>query len=175
MNPLIDLEKGTLEWRKWKNLALKRLDRLIIEYYTLNQGMINNGKKDILASKKKQPGPETLNGTSVTVEEVKDEEEHLNSTQRPLDKNNLSEIIATITGAGETDFGTWINAKQMNSTKIQSEINLKKKNLPLEEQIPKEFHKYLDVFSEEKAAQFTEPKKWDYKIKLKDSFVTKSS
>ena len=105
---------------------------MTIEYYTLNQGMINNGKKDILASlKKKQPGPETLNGTSVTVEEVKDEEEHLNSTQRPLDKNNLSEIISTITGAGETDFGTWINAKQMNSTKIQSEINLKKKKSPL--------------------------------------------
>ena len=151
MNPLIDWEKGTLEWRKWKNLALKRLDRSIIEYYTLDQGMINDGKKNKLASKKKQPGPETLNGTSVTMEEVKDEEEHLNSTQRPLDKNNLSEIIATITDAGETDFGTWINAKQTNSTKIQSEINLKKKDLPLEEQIPKEFHEYLDVFSEEKA------------------------
>ena len=84
------------------------------------------------------------------MEEVKDEEEHLNSTQSPLDKNNLSEIIATITGTGETDFGTWINAKQTNLTKIQSEISLKKRDLPLEEQIPKEFHKYLDVFSEEK-------------------------
>ena len=124
MNSLINWEKGTLEWRKWKNSALKRLDRSIIEYYTLNQGMINDGKKNKLASKKKQPRPETLNGTSVTMKEVKDEEEHLNSTQRPLDKNNLSEIIATVTGAGETYFGIWINAKQTNSTKIQSEINL---------------------------------------------------
>ena len=41
----------------------------------------------------------------------------------------------------------------------------------MEEQIPKEFHKYLDVFSEEKAARFPEPKKWDHKIELKDTFV----
>ena len=42
------------------------------------------------------------------------------------------------------------------ATEIQAEINLKKKVLPLEEQIPKEFHNFLDVFSEEKAAHFLE-------------------
>ena len=44
----------------------------------------------------------------------------------------------------------------------------------MEEQIPKEFHEYLDVFSEEKAARFPEPKKWDHKIELKDTFTPKS-
>ena len=44
----------------------------------------------------------------------------------------------------------------------------------MEEQVPKEFHKYLDVFSEEKAAQFPEPRTWDHKIKMKDSFIPKS-
>ena len=39
---------------------------------------------------------------------------------------------------------------------IQAEINLKKKVLPLEEKIPKEFHDFLDVFSEEKAVHFLE-------------------
>jgi hypothetical protein len=106
------------------------------------------------------------------MEEVEDEEKHLNFTQRPLDKDDLSEIIAIITG--ETDYGTWINAKQTKATEIQSEINLKKKDLPLEEQIPKEFHEYLDVFSEERAARFPESKKWDHKIELKDTFVPKS-
>ena len=45
-----------------------------------------------------------------------------------------------------------INSKSTMATKIQAEINLKKEVLPLEEQVQKEFHEYLDVFSEEKAA-----------------------
>ena len=44
----------------------------------------------------------------------------------------------------------------------------------MEEQVPKEFHKYLDVFSEEKVAQFPEPWTWDHKIEMKDSFIPKS-
>ena len=60
------------------------------------------------------------------------------------------------------------------ATQLQAEINSKKTILPLEEQIPKEFHKYLDVFLEEKAARFPEPQSWDHKIKLKEGFVPKS-
>ena len=52
------------------------------------------------------------------------------------------------------DRNVCINAKSTMATEIQAEINLKKKILPLEEQIPKEFHDFLDVFSEEKAARF---------------------
>jgi hypothetical protein len=109
--------------------------------------------------------------TFSTIVEVEDEERHLNSTQNPLDEDDLSLLVSTITG--ETD-DVWINAKLNKATEIQAEINSKKKDLPLEEQIPKEFHEYLDVFSEEKAARFPEPKKWDHKIKLKDTFVPKS-
>ena len=83
--------------------------------------------------------------------EEEDEEEHLNSTQNPLDDNELSVlIISTITG--DMDNSEWINSKSTMAKKIQAEINLKKEVLPLEEQVPKEFHEYLDVFSEEKAA-----------------------
>ena len=56
---------------------------------------------------------------------------------------------------------------------IQADINLKKKVLPLEEQIPKEFHNFLDIFSEEKAAHFLESTPWDHKIKLKVTFTPK--
>ena len=55
------------------------------------------------------------------------------------------------------------------------EINLKKKTLPIKDQIPKEFHEFLDVFSEEKAARFPEPRRWDHKIEMKDTFIPKSS
>ena len=74
---------------------------------------------------------------------------------------------------GDMDRYVWINAKSTMSMKIQAEINLKKKVLPLEEQIPKEFHNFLDVFSEEKAAHFLESRPWDHKIKLKDTFTPK--
>ena len=52
---------------------------------------------------------------------------------------------------GDMDRNIWINAKSTMAMEIQAEINLKKKVLPLEEQIQKEFHDFLDVFSEEKA------------------------
>ena len=54
------------------------------------------------------------------------------------------------------------------------EINLKKKTLLIEDQILKEFHEFLDVFSEEKAAWFPESRQWDHKIKMKDTFIPKS-
>ena len=53
---------------------------------------------------------------------------------------------------GDMDRNVWINTKSTMAMEIQAEINLKKKILPLEEQIPKEFHDFLNVFSEEKAA-----------------------
>ena len=75
---------------------------------------------------------------------------------------------------GNMDRNIWINTKSTTATEIQAEINLKKKVLPLEEQIPKEFHDFLDVFSEEKAASFPESRPWDHKIELKDTFTPKS-
>ena len=42
------------------------------------------------------------------------------------------------------------------------------------ELVPKEFHEYLDIFSEEKAHQFPEPWPWNHKIKIKEGFEPKS-
>ena len=44
----------------------------------------------------------------------------------------------------------------------------------MEEQVPKEFHEFLDIFSKEKAARFPEPQPWNHKIEMKDTFVPKS-
>ena len=94
------------------------------------------------------------------------------TTQNPLDDDKLSVLISTITG--DTDNNVWINSKSTTATRIQAEINQKKETIPLEDRIPKEFHEYLDVFSEEKAARFPEPRTWDHKIEMKDSFLPKS-
>ena len=118
------------------------------------------------------PKLEKLLRTTTTITEEEDEEEYLNLTQNPLDDTKLSVLISTIIGI--TDNNEWINSKSTMATKIQAEINVKKEILPLEEQVPKEFHEYLDIFSEEKAAWFPEPQTWDHKIEMKDSFVPKS-
>ena len=78
-----------------------------------------------------------------TITEEEDEEKHLNSTQNSLDDTELSVLISTITG--DMDDYVWINSKPTMAIKLQAEINLKKEVLPLEEQVPKEFHEYLDI------------------------------
>ena len=149
MNPLIDWQKGTLEWRQWKHSMLKKPpdESKTIEYYTFAQDTQQRSNQEVK--------PVTM-----VMEEDKEEE------------TNLSTIISTITG--DTEDSIWINAKTTTATTIQTEINLKKEILPVEEQIPEEFHEFLDVFSEEKAARFPEPRQWDHKIEMKDTFVPKS-
>ena len=56
-----------------------------------------------------------------SIEEIPDKEEHLNSTQQPLDVDELSVLISTITG--DADKTTWINSKSTTATQIQAEIN----------------------------------------------------
>ena len=73
-------------------------------------------------------------------------------TQNPLDNNDLALLVSSITDEMDTD--TWINAKMSMAIEIQAELNLKKEEVQLREQVPKEFHDFLDIFSEEKAARF---------------------
>ena len=54
------------------------------------------------------------------------------------------------------------------------EENLKKKELPITELIPPEYHEFLDAFDKEKANWFPESKKWDHKIDMKEGFEPKS-
>ena len=44
----------------------------------------------------------------------------------------------------------------------------------MDEQIPMEYHKFLDMFDEDKADRFPESRPWDHKIELKDGFQPKS-
>ena len=105
------------------------------------------------------------------IEEIPDDYEWKNQTINSID-DDMDLLISYING--NMDRNIWINAKSTMAMEIQTEINLKKKVLPLEEQIPKEFHNFLDVFSEEKAACLLESRPWDHKIELKDTFTPKS-
>ena len=107
-----------------------------------------------------------------TITEEIDEQENLNHTQNPLPKMELATFLTTILGNTFSDL--WINAKTTTATTIQAKINQQKEGLPLTDQIPKEYHQYLDVFDEVKAKRFPESRPWDHKIKLKEEFQPKS-
>ena len=108
---------------------------------------------------KKNPKP--------TIEEQADKEDRKTQMISPIkiDMNTiLLELMEEI-----------IDINKINvATKLAIEENRKKEEKTDEEWVPKEYHEYLDVFSEEKAAQFPESKLWDHKIKMKEGFEPKS-
>ena len=84
-----------------------------------------------------------------TITEEMDEQANLNHTQNPLPEMELATLLTTLLGDASSDL--WINAKTTTATAIQAEINQQKEDLPLTDQIPREYHQYLDVFDEDKA------------------------
>ena len=68
----------------------------------------------------------------------------------------------------------WINAKTTTSNEFHQKHDEKKDDLPVEEQVPAEYHKFLDVFDEIKADWFPESRTWDHKIEMKPGFKPKS-
>ena len=124
-----------------------------------------NWEKGILNWKKE-------NKTPTTSTEVLDKEEYLNRTQNILDEDEES-VISFINGNGDFE-SVWIKAKTNLAMDMAIENNLKKQEKSVEEMVCKEYHEFLDVFSEEKAARFPESKPWDHKIDMKEGFELKS-
>ena len=110
--------------------------------------------------------------TLATSIEVLDEEEYLNRTQNILDEDEES-IISFMDVNGKFKL-VWINTKTNLAMDMAIENNLKKQEHTVEEMVPKEYHEFLNVFSEEKAARFPESKEWDHKIDMKEGFELKS-
>ena len=44
----------------------------------------------------------------------------------------------------------------------------------MEQLVPEEYHEYLDIFDEEKANCYPEPRSWDHKIEMKPGFKLES-
>jgi hypothetical protein len=63
------------------------------------------------------------------------------------------------------DMLEWIKGIETSETKT---VDLRKK-------VPKEYHEYLNVFSEEAASRMPTRKVWDHKIELKEDFEPRSS
>jgi len=68
---------------------------------------------------------------------------------------------------------TTINAKMSHSITFAQQHLPKDAPKPVEELVPKEYHDFLQVFSESAASRFPESKPWDHKIELKEGFKEK--
>jgi hypothetical protein len=66
----------------------------------------------------------------------------------------------------------WINSIMPKSTTFKQEKT--EETQKLEEQIPKEYHEFLSVFSKQAASRTPIRKPWDHKIELKEGFEPKS-
>jgi hypothetical protein len=100
------------------------------------------------------------------MEEVLDKEEHLNKPINASDKVLLEYL--------DMENEIWINSKDNLATKLAAEANQKKPDLTPEQLVPLEYHKYLDIFDEDKANQFPDTRPWDHKIEMKSGFKPKS-
>jgi hypothetical protein len=100
------------------------------------------------------------------MEEVVDEEEHLNQHISASDK-----VLLEYLGMENK---LWINSKKNLGTKLASKANQKKPDLTPEQLVPTEYHNYLDIFDEDKANQFPDTRPWDHKIEMKSGFEPKS-
>ena len=105
------------------------------------------------------------------IEEETDPQKNLNRTWNPSLDNDI--ILAYIEDHNKQDT-IWINTKTSSSIEFHLRHDEKKEDTPLDQQIPSEYHKFLDVFYEEKADRFPEPRSWDHKIELKEGFQPKS-
>ena len=145
-NPEINWQTGKLKWQTQSNLK---------RFFIFKKKEKTNDGQTTNETPKSNPPP--------TMMEEVDEEEFMNRTINALDAED-EHILETIQ---EYHQGVWINKTNMAE-------NLKKKTLPLEEMIPKEFHEYLDIFDEQKANQFPMSQPWDHQIKMKEGFEPKS-
>jgi hypothetical protein len=100
------------------------------------------------------------------IEDVVDNEETKNRMTLPLKENKMGVYIKLL----ETD--VWIHKTNI-ATELAIEENSKKMDKTDEQLVPVEYHKYLDIFSEEKAHRFFKSRPWDHKIEMKEGFKPK--
>ena len=114
------------------------------------------------------------NRTPATIAEVLYEEEYLNQTQNPSSEDDEESLDLLVLDVNGKFAPVWINTKTNLAMDMAIEDNLKKKELSVTEMVPPKYHKFLDVFDEQKANRFLESRPWDHKVEMKEGFEPKS-
>jgi hypothetical protein len=101
------------------------------------------------------------------IKEVVDDDKLKNQMTLRLEEDKFGVYIELL----ETD--VWIHKTNI-ATELAIKENSKKMDKMDKQLVPAEYHKYLDIFSKEKAHRFPESRPWDHKIKMKKGFEPKS-
>jgi len=161
-NPEINWQTGELNWRTTWKLLRNEIGNSFSWFKSRDENL------------RLFPTPPEKDKTPLLafIKDEKDEEEHSNGLIIPLiDEEDF--VIRTIEEM-ENESNIWINAKTTTSQLLHQTHDEKKKDILLKEQIPDEYHEFLDVFDKKKADRFPEERIWDHKIELKDRFIPKS-
>ena len=142
-NPEIDWEKGMVTWR-------------------------NSERSKDLVKLWRQKRESIRKGQQPSMKEEEDQEAAKNHSLNPL--SDMDTILLELL---TTEDEVWINTKMNMATSLAAEANSKKPELTPKQLVPKEYHKYLDVFDEEKANHYPESRPWDHKIEMKTGFKPK--
>jgi len=137
--PRNQLANGELNWRTTQKLLQNETGNLFSRFKSRDENL------------RLFPMPPKKDKTPLLafIEDEKDEEENSNRLINPLlDKEDF--VIRTIEET-ENISNIWINAKTTTSQLLHQTHDEKKKDVLLKEQIPEEYHKFLDVFDEKKA------------------------
>ena len=99
------------------------------------------------------------------VNDEEDEDKRRNRTMNPLSDKEPSILVPLLDLEDEEEFTEiWLNAKTTTSNEFHMKHDEKKADLPLKEQIPPEYHEFLDLFDEAKVARFPKSQVWDHQV-----------
>jgi len=144
-NPEINWQTRELNWRTTQKLLQNEIGNLFFSRFKSHDENL-----------RLFPMPPKKDETPLLafIKDEKDEEEHSNGLINPLiDEEDF--VIRTIEET-ENELNIWINAKTTTSQLLHQTHDEKKKDIPLKEQIPEEYHEFLDVFDEKNADRFPE-------------------
>ena len=120
--------------------------------------------------------------TKPTVEDLaepKDQESSKEHIEDILRRNLLTQFINWVSPNDQYLFNPtskdllpdWIKSRVTSSTETESQSEEEiKQEIPLEERIPKEYHKWIKLFDKKAADRFPISQPWDHKIDLKPGF-----
>jgi len=105
----------------------------------------------------------------IQTKSIKKEKAEQGSQEEELDL-----LLSYINGELLENEPEWIRTKITTSQNLALKHEEVKKEKPVEEIVPSQFHDFLKVFDKEASDQFPTLKPWDHKIKMKEGFEPKS-
>jgi len=172
-NPIIDWQKGEIEWRKTTmeeliNIPIRTHDWIPADWTIISEERINQIKLyaiQLFTNRSKLTIPDQKEGN---------DEIHLRAYLTETKPCFNSEYQVELVERGTA--GDVIEIRRFShAIEFAKKFTEEQKETTLEEKVPVEYHEFLSVFSDTEAARFPEQKPWDHKIDLKPGFVPKSS